>query len=81
MQVSPELESRARETLGQTTTRPAGLQGCPRGPSETCCGSSIVAVDLAVDGEVLAPVDFALDDDAPAGETTVERLRAIGMLG
>ncbi len=38
-------------------------------------------VDLAVDGEVLAPVDFVLDDDAPAGETTVERLRAIGMLG
>ena len=38
-------------------------------------------VDLAVDGEVLAPLTPALDDDAPAGETTVERLRAIGILG
>jgi len=37
-------------------------------------------VDLAVDGEVSAPVDFALDDNAPAGKTIVERLRAIGML-
>ena len=45
-EVSPELESRDRETLGQTTTRPAGLQGRPRGPYEPCCGSWIVSSTL-----------------------------------